>query len=146
MKSLRVVLLAVLLAAGFYYVSNRHAARTAPAALEPVSWTGSARLETTEAAAPQSFDSEEQTNITVYRKVLPAVVNITSKAVAFDFFYGEVPEQGQGSGFLLDRQGHILTNYHVVAGAQQVEVTLSNRSKYPARVVGVDRAHELGVS
>ena len=145
MKSLRVVLLAVLLAAGFYYVSNRHAARTAPAALEPVSWTGSARLETTEAAAPQSFDSEEQTNITVYRKVLPAVVNITSKAVAFDFFYGEVPEQGQGSGFLLDRQGHILTNYHVVAGAQQVEVTLSNRSKYPARVVGVDRAHDLAV-
>ena len=81
----------------------------------------------------------------MYRKVLPAVVNVTSKAVAFDFFYGEVPEQGQGSGFLLDRQGHILTNYHVIAGAQQVEVTLSNRSKYPARVVGVDRAHDLAV-
>jgi S1-C subfamily serine protease len=145
MKSLRVVLLAVLLAGAFYYLSNRHPAPTAPAALQPVSWTGSAKLETTEAAAPQSFDSEEQTNITVYRKVLPAVVNITSKAVAFDFFYGEVPEQGQGSGFLLDRQGHILTNYHVVAGAQQLEVTLSNRSKYPARVVGVDRAHDLAV-
>jgi S1-C subfamily serine protease len=142
MKSLRVVLLAVLLAGAFYYLSNRHAA---PTALESVSWTGSAKLETTEAAAPQSFDSEEQNNITVYRKVLPAVVNITSKAVAFDFFYGEVPEQGQGSGFLLDRQGHILTNYHVVAGAQQLEVTLSNRSKYPARVVGVDRAHDLAV-
>ena len=142
MKSLRVVLLAVLLAGAFYYLSDRH---PAPAALEPVSWTGSARLETTEAAAPQSFDSEEQNNITVYRKVLPAVVNVTSKAVAFDFFYGEVPEQGQGSGFVLDRQGRILTNYHVVAGAQQLEVTLSNRSKYPARVVGVDRAHDLAV-
>ena len=142
MKSLRVVLLAVLLAGAFYYLSNRH---PAPAALEPVSWTGSARLETTEAAAPQSFDSEEQNNITVYRKVLPAVVNVTSKAVAFDFFYGEVPEQGQGSGFVLDRQGRILTNYHVVAGAQQLEVTLSNRSKYAARVVGVDRAHDLAV-
>ncbi len=141
MKSLRVVLLAVLLAAGFYFLSNRH---PAPAALAPTS-TGPVKLEITEAAAPQSFDSEEQTNITVYRKVLPAVVNITSKAVAVDFFYGEVPEQGQGSGFLLDRQGHILTNYHVIAGAQQVEVTLSNRATYPARVVGLDRSHDLAV-
>ena len=141
MKAVRVVLLAVLLAAGFYYLSNR---RPAPAPLENASWTG-AKLEITEAAAPQSFDPEEQTNINVYRKALPAVVNITSKAVAFDFFYGEVPEQGQGSGFLLDRQGHILTNYHVIAGAQQVEVTLSNRSKYAAKVVGVDRSHDLAV-
>ena len=142
MKAVRVVLLAVLLAAGFYYLSNR---KPAPAPLENTSWTGAAKLEITEAAAPQSFDPEEQNNITVYRKALPAVVNITSKAVAFDFFYGEVPEQGQGSGFLLDRQGHILTNYHVIAGAQQVEVTLSNRSKYAAKVVGVDRSHDLAV-
>jgi len=142
MKALRVVLLAVVLAGLFYYASNRR-----PAALSqpPANWTGSAKLEITEAAAPQSFDSEEQNNINVYRKVVPAVVNITSRAVTFDFFYGEVPEQGQGSGFLLDRQGHILTNYHVVAGAQQLEVTLSNRSKYPARVVGVDRSHDLAV-
>ena len=142
MKSLRVILLAVLLVGGFYYLSNR---RPAPVALQHTSWAGPAKLETTEAASPQSFDAEEQTNITVYRKVLPAVVNITSKAVAFDFFYGEVPEQGQGSGFVLDRAGHILTNYHVVAGAQQLEVTLSNRSKYAARVVGIDRAHDLAV-
>jgi len=142
MKALRVVLLAVLLAAGFYYLSNR---QPAPAALTHPIMAGPAKLEITEAAAPQSFDSEEQNNINVYRKVLPAVVNITSKAVAFDFFYGEVPEQGQGSGFLLDRQGHILTNYHVIAGAQQLEVTLSNRSRFPARVVGVDRAHDLAV-
>ena len=142
MKAVRVVLLAVLLAAGFYYVSNR---RPAQVPLENASWTGAAKLEITEAAAPQSFDPEEQNNINVYRKALPAVVNITSKAVSFDFFYGEVPEQGQGSGFLLDRQGHILTNYHVIAGAQQVEVTLSNRSKYAAKVVGVDRSHDLAV-
>ncbi len=142
MKAVRVVLLAVLLAAGFYYLSNR---RPAQVPLENASWTGAAKLEITEAAAPQSFDPEEQNNINVYRKVLPAVVNITSKAVAFDFFYGEVPEQGQGSGFVLDRQGHILTNYHVIAGAQQVEVTLSNRSKYTAKVVGVDRSHDLAV-
>ncbi len=70
-----------------------------------------------------SFDAEEENNISVYRKVLPSVVNITSRTVEFDFFYGEVPQQGQGSGFVIDKQGHILTNYHVVQGAQQVEVT-----------------------
>ena len=145
MKSLRPVLLAIALAGAFYYLSNLRRPEPAPAALEPVSWTGGGSFETTEAAGPQSFDSEEQTNISVYRKVVPAVVNVTSKAVAFDFFYGEVPEQGQGSGFILDRQGRILTNYHVVEGAQQLEVTLHNRSKYPARVVGVDRAHDLAV-
>jgi S1-C subfamily serine protease len=143
MKSLRPILLALLLAGAFYYVSTVRRPAQGPA--PPESLGGSSRLEITEAAAPQSFDSEEQTNIAVYRKVLPSVVNITSKAVAFDFFYGEVPEQGQGSGFLLDRQGHILTNFHVIAGAQQLEVTLSDRSKYPARVVGVDRGHDLAV-
>ncbi|MGH9670367.1 MAG: peptidase S1, partial [Terriglobales bacterium] len=67
----------------FYYVSNRRPAAPTQA---HTSWTNPAKLEITEAAAPQSFDSEEQNNISVYRKVLPAVVNITSRAVTFDFF------------------------------------------------------------
>src|SRR5207248_6528778 len=86
---------------------------------------------------------EEDNNISVYRKVLPSVVNITSRTVEFDFFYGEVPQQGQGSGFVIDKQGHILTNYHVVEGAQQVEVTFSDRKKYKAQIVGTDPSHHL---
>jgi S1-C subfamily serine protease len=73
------------------------------------------------------------------------VVNITSTAVAFDFFYGAVPQEGQGSGFVLDKEGHILTNYHVVANARQVEVTLSNRKKIRAEVIGLDPSHDLAV-
>jgi S1-C subfamily serine protease len=73
------------------------------------------------------------------------VVNVTSRAVAFDFFYGLVPQEGQGSGFIIDKGGHILTNYHVVADARQVEVTLHNRKKYSATVVGIDKAHDLAV-
>jgi S1-C subfamily serine protease len=65
--------------------------------------------------------------------------------VAFDFFYGLVPQGGQGSGFVIDRDGHVLTNYHVIADAQQVEVTLHNRKKYRATVVGTDRAHDLAI-
>jgi S1-C subfamily serine protease len=62
-----------------------------------------------------------------------------------DFFYGPVPQEGQGSGFIIDRQGHILTNYHVIADARQVEVTLHNRKKYSATVVGDDPSHDLAV-
>jgi len=56
-----------------------------------------------------------------------------------------VPQEGQGSGFIIDHDGHVLTNYHVIADARQVEVTLHNRKKYRATVVGTDRSHDLAV-
>jgi S1-C subfamily serine protease len=96
-------------------------------------------------AAPPPFDSEEQLNISVYKKALPSVVNITSTTVAYDFFYGAVPQRGMGSGFVIDNEGHILTNYHVIESARQVEVTTSDKAKYKAQVVGVDPAHDLAV-
>ena len=102
-------------------------------------------FELTQAAAAPAYDTEEQQNIAVYKKALPSVVNITSTAVAFDFFYGPVPQQGQGSGFILDKQGHILTNDHVIDNAQRVEVTLYDKHKYKATVVGVDKGHDLAL-
>jgi S1-C subfamily serine protease len=78
--------------------------------------------------------------------VLPSVVNITSRAVIFNFFYGTVPQEGQGSGFILDKAGHVLTNYHVVEGANRgVEVKLSNKRSYKATVIGSDRVHDLAL-
>jgi S1-C subfamily serine protease len=65
--------------------------------------------------------------------------------VAYDFFYRPVPQQGQGSGFILDKQGYILTNNHVIDNAQLVEVTLWNKKKYKATVVTVDRNHDLAL-
>jgi S1-C subfamily serine protease len=65
--------------------------------------------------------------------------------MTFDFFYGLVPQEGQGSGFVIDKDGHILTNYHVIAEARQVEVTMHNRKKYKATVIGTDPAHDLAV-
>jgi S1-C subfamily serine protease len=102
-------------------------------------------FELTEASAAPAYNAEEQENIAVYKKALPSVVNITSTAVAFDFFYGPVPQQGQGSGFILDKEGHILTNDHVIDNAQRVEVTLFDKHKYKATVVGVDRGHDLAL-
>src|SRR5579864_5161738 len=141
MRILRPVLIAVVIAAGFYFYTTQH-----PRTLNPAQWVSHPnKVEITEAAGPEKLDPEEQNNITVYRKNIPAVVNITSRAMAFDFFYGLVPQEGQGSGFIIDKEGHILTNYHVIAEARQVEVTLHNRKKYRATVVGTDRSHDLAV-
>ena len=98
------------------------------------------------ANAQPAFDAEEQNNIAVYKRLTPSVVNITTTTVAFDFFYGAVPSQGQGSGFILDKQGHILTNNHVIGeNAQRVEVQLSDKHKYKAQVIGVDKMHDLAL-
>jgi S1-C subfamily serine protease len=105
-----------------------------------------APLELTEAQAAPKYDAEEENNIAIYKRVLPSVVNITSTALVFDFFYGTVPQQGQGSGFILDKAGHILTNFHVVEGANRgVEVQLSDKRKFAARVIGTDRTHDLAL-
>jgi S1-C subfamily serine protease len=141
MKLLRPVALAVLLAGAFFYFTTWRSGR-----LNPISWPSNPnKVEITEAAGGESLDSEEQNNILVYRKNIPSVVNITSKAVTFDFFYGLVPQEGQGSGFVIDKEGHVLTNYHVIADARQVEVTMHNRKKFRATVIGTDPAHDLAV-
>ncbi|MGC2109605.1 MAG: trypsin-like peptidase domain-containing protein, partial [Candidatus Korobacteraceae bacterium] len=97
------------------------------------------------AAGPEKLDPDEQNNVDVYHRMIPSVVNITSKTVAYDFFYGPVPQEGQGSGFIIDKEGHILTNYHVVGNAAQLEVTLHNKKTYKATVIGRDRSHDLAV-
>src|SRR6266852_6126932 len=84
-------------------------------------------------------------DLSLYRRVLPSVVIITSHAVAYDFFYGAVPQEGMGSGFIIDKEGHILTNFHVIANARQLEVTTSNRKKFKAEVIGADPSHDLAV-
>jgi S1-C subfamily serine protease len=144
MKTLRPLLISIVLVLGFYILTIHGRSGRLPFVQD--SWvTRPAKVEITEAAGPPSPDPEEQNNINVYHKVIPTVVNITSTAVAFDFFYGAVPQQGQGSGFLIDAEGHILTNHHVIAGARQVEVTLWNKKKYRADVIGTDRQKDLAV-
>jgi S1-C subfamily serine protease len=141
MRLLRPVLFAVILAGAFFYFTTYRSGRSVL-----TDWVGRPdKVEISEAAGNDGLDAEEQNNITVYHKNIGSVVNITSKAVTFDFFYGLVPEEGQGSGFIIDKEGHILTNYHVIADARQIEVTLHNRKKYGATIVGVDRAHDLAV-
>ena len=88
---------------------------------------------------------EERNNIVIYEKVADGVVNVTSTAVQMDFFFNVFPTQGSGSGSIIDAKGHILTNHHVVANAQKLEVTLADGSKWPAKLVGSDPDSDLAV-
>src|ERR1700731_325413 len=145
MRLLRPTMLALLLAGAFFYFTTWRSNGRFPNS-NPMNWLGHpAQVEITEASGGETLDSEEQNNISVYRRNIPSVVNVTSRAMAFDFFYGMVPQEGQGSGFVIDKEGHILTNYHVIADARQVEVTLHNRKKYKATIVGTDKPHDLAI-
>src|SRR5712675_1339735 len=142
MRVLRPLGLAVLIAGAFFYFTTYRNERLHPAN----SVNHPAKVEITEAAsAGDPFDAEEQNNIGVYRKNISSVVNITSRVMAYDFFYGLVPQDGQGTGFIIDKDGHVLTNYHVIQDAREVWVTLHDRKKYRATIVGTDRAHDLAI-
>jgi S1-C subfamily serine protease len=149
MRLSRILFILVILLGGFWlvttYLQPTHSMGRFPL-LGGDGGGSTAPLELTEAHAAPKYDAEEENNIAVYKRVLPSVVNITSTALVFDFFYGTVPQQGQGSGFILDKAGHILTNFHVVAGANRgVEVQLSDKRKFAAHVIGTDRTHDLAL-
>ncbi len=152
---LRPVVLVLLILAAFYYLTTRMVPAGALSSLfhRPNGTSTSTSLlkgplgsfSLTEASAAPAFDTEEQQNISVYKRALPSVVNITSTEVQYDWFYRPIPQQGLGSGFILDKQGHILTNNHVIDNAQRIEVKLSNQKTYRATVLDVDRTHDLAL-
>jgi len=91
-----------------------------------------------------SVASDEQNNIEIYRSMSPGVVHITS-TVAVQTVFGVFPQQGTGSGSIIDNQGHILTNYHVVREARRLDVTLADKSNYRAAFVGADPDNDIAV-
>lgn len=73
------------------------------------------------------------------------MVNITTQVLRRSFFFEVIPEEGAGSGFVLDSDGHILTNYHVIEGAQSIEVSFSDETALPVKVVGADPRNDIAV-
>jgi S1-C subfamily serine protease len=141
----RSVVLVLLIVGGFWYFTTHYSVERASVSESVLPGHGHSPITLTEAHAAPEYDAEELNNISVYKKALPSVVNITSTAVSVDFFYGFVPQQGQGSGFILDKEGHILTNYHVIADAQNVEVQTADKHRYKARIIGRDKTHDLAL-
>lgn len=92
-----------------------------------------------------AYTAEEETNIRIYNDYSPSVVNIVSTTVSFDLLFNPVPSQGAGSGVVVDDEGHIVTNFHVVDGARSLDVTLFDGSRYRAEVVGLDPGDDLAV-
>jgi S1-C subfamily serine protease len=135
---IRPVILILLFVGAFVYTASYSNFRGIPGArLSPM------RL--TVADAQPAYTPEETNRIAVYKRTLPSVVNVTSSQLSLDFFYGVVPSESQGSGFILTKDGRILTNYHVIANPQKLEVTLSDKHKYPAKIILQDPAHDLAL-
>ncbi|MBI3661439.1 MAG: trypsin-like peptidase domain-containing protein [Acidobacteria bacterium] len=94
---------------------------------------------------PGELTAEEALNVRIYRQASPAVANIVTRAVEYDFFLNPVPVEGAGSGFVIDARGYILTNFHVVQQAQTIEVTLGDKSRFQAKFVGGDARNDVAL-
>jgi S1-C subfamily serine protease len=89
---------------------------------------------------------DEKNNIQVYENTNKCVVNITSHGVQIDNFYLlQYPTEGSGSGFVLDKEGHIITNYHVVENASELVTTLYNGQQYSTKLIGTDPNNDIAV-
>jgi S1-C subfamily serine protease len=97
------------------------------------------------APIPSDLTPEEQRNISVYESANRSVVNIDTTTVQVNHFMMQREAEGSGSGAVLDRQGHIITNYHVIDGARKIDVTLASNETYPAELVGGDKEHDIAV-
>jgi S1-C subfamily serine protease len=135
----RIVLAALVLLLGAYWAGSRFGPR------QPTSVEALPRAATPVSAREAALTDDESINVRIYRQASPAVANILTKATEYDFFMDPVPVEGAGSGFLIDTRGYILTNYHVVEGAQSIEVVLGDQSRYPAKFIGADQRNDVAL-
>src|SRR6266851_548253 len=140
----RSILWALVLAGGFVYLTSK-ADWSVRRIFQPLQRTG--RLwSAPEVARTATFGADEQNNIDIYRMANSATVNISSIVYRENWFQQVYPERGQGSGFLINEQGWILTNRHVVSGrAPQIQVTLADKTQYKARILGADDNNDLAL-
>ena len=90
--------------------------------------------------------AEEAINVAIYERLHKSVVNITTRSTRVDsFFLTERLSEGTGSGSVIDKSGHILTNWHVVADSRNIGVTLFNGETFEAQVVGYDPPNDIAI-
>ena len=97
--------------------------------------------------APPELGPDERATMAVFDRATKSVVFIANTAIQRDFWSFDILEvpQGSGSGFVWNKQGHIVTNFHVIYGANTIKVTLADRSEHQAKLVGADPDHDLAV-
>ncbi|HKE26795.1 MAG TPA: trypsin-like peptidase domain-containing protein [Bryobacteraceae bacterium] len=142
MKVLRPFLWAAILVTAFLYVTSTGNWKLSHFLPQVRS---SAHLWDEPASAATTYSPDEQNNIDIYKMAREATVNITSRVYRQDWFFRVYPEQGTGSGFIINRDGEILTNFHVVRGSSQLTVRLSDSKSYKATVLGTDQRNDLAL-
>jgi S1-C subfamily serine protease len=137
-RAIRFLALGLIIGLGAYWAGTHNGQRT------PATVNAHAALELT-SGTETGLDPTETENVRIYKQASPAVANIVTRTVEYDFFYNPVPVEGAGSGFLIDADGHILTNFHVVQGAQTIEVTLGDLTKFEAKLIGADERNDIAL-
>jgi S1-C subfamily serine protease len=143
----RLILLALILVLGAFWLGSRygpHQSESVEARRLGEKPTVAASLKADSQHA-EKLTEDESINVRIYREASPAVANILTKATEYDFFMDPVPVEGAGSGFVFDPRGYILTNFHVVAGAQSIEVVLGDKTRFPAKFVGADQRNDVAL-
>jgi S1-C subfamily serine protease len=143
MKALRPFVWAAFLVAGFLWITG--SGWNFQRLWRPVSSVGRLWSEPTSAQTAGQYSADEQNNIDIYKAAHDATVNITSVVYQTNFFLQRYQERGAGSGFIINPDGQILTNYHVVSGNAQLTVTLSDKKSYKATVLGFDQRNDLAL-
>lgn len=98
-----------------------------------------------QAGAYEALEAGEAVVMDVYRRLSPTVVNIVATSLKLNFFMQPVPQTGQGTGFVIDHEGHIITNNHVVGDARKLEVTFMDEVRVDAKLVGRDPFSDVAV-
>jgi S1-C subfamily serine protease len=137
-RAVRFLIIGLIIGLGAYWAGSRYGQHT------PATVDAHGTLTLTN-GTESSLDPTETENVRIYRQASPAVANIVTRTVEYDFFYNPVPVEGAGSGFVIDTDGHILTNYHVVQGAQIIEVTLGDLTRYKAKLIGADTRNDIAL-
>ena len=145
-RALRLLAIGLIIGLGAYWAGSRYGQRnptSVNAVPAPAESTGD--IPPSDAASNGVLDVSEAENVRIYKQVAPSVANILTRTVEYDFFFNPVPIEGAGSGFLIDAEGHILTNYHVVQGAQTIQVTFGDHTTYKARMIGADTVNDIAL-
>src|SRR5882724_2579610 len=138
---IRLLTVGALIATAAYWAGSRYGEHEIQRVESVFAQGGSSRT----APRPESLTADESLTVKIYSQASPAVANINTKAVEYDFFRNAVPVEGAGSGFVIDPRGYVVTNYHVVQGAQNIEVILGDRTRYPAKFIGADEKNDVAL-
>lgn len=136
---LRTLILAAAIVGGFVYFARPQSPLRQHTSSSGPLWTGPS------VTRGAGLGADELNNIDIYKMASPSVAYITSTVYRQTFFYGVQAAKDLGSGFIINANGEILTNFHVISGSQQVEVTLPDQSKYKATVLVRDRVNDLAL-